>query len=127
MGYKFVPNSTQIETYLNENKVSNEDIKLEDKIRFGLEPDNPILLKKYLRVDNGLLVNQKRALLLSHFALLLDTAADEYLPLHWRIQCYDHIHQPLFSLQRITRSVIEKSELARLFKELRIMGDYLFH
>ncbi|WP_133468522.1 hypothetical protein [Paraglaciecola marina] len=127
MGYKFISNSTQIETYLYENKMSNEEIKLEDKIRFGLEPDNPTLLKKYLRVDNRLLVNQKRALLLSHFNLLLDTAADEYLPLHWRTQCYDHIHQPLFSLQRITRSVSEKSELARLFKELRIMGHYLFH
>lgn len=127
MSDKFVSSSTATETYLDVRGVSRIGRNLEEKIRFALAPDSPSLLKQYLVLGSSLLVKQKRVLLRSQFELLLDTAADECLPIHWRILCFDHIHQPLFSLQRITHSDAEKTELACLFKELRVMGYYLFH
>ena len=127
MDFKFISSPFPLEQYRFNNDEYSGDMQLVDKIRCALEPDNPLLVKEYLRIHEVLLIEDKRALLVSHFNLLLDTAADECLPLHWRTLCFDYIHQPLFALQRIAHSAKNKNELAYLFTELRVMGQYLFH
>lgn len=127
MGFKFIASPFVLDIYSANHQQHSENVLLVDKIRRAMEPDNPLLLKEYLRIQGDISIEEKRSLLLSHFNLLLDTAADECLPVHWRTLCFDHIHQPLFALQRIAHSIQNKSELALLFKELRVMGHYLFH
>ncbi len=67
-------------------------------VRLCVDADEPLLVERYLELGNGL---HARGLLapwdiaLQSTLLLLDTAADTELPLHWRGLCLDQVHRPL--------------------------------
>ncbi len=71
------------------------------QIRWGLSPDDPALINRYL--DAGLQscktpgiepwqANERS------FRTLLATATDGSLPWHWRLTCLDNAHRPLAAL-----------------------------
>lgn len=100
---------------------------LQDKIRFALEPENPGLLSEYLShhaVRNDMTKTKHQQVLEEQFRLLLDTMADECLPVHWRQQCLDHIYMPLSALWRISDTEKNRTQVRQLFSELRIIGNY---
>ena len=68
---------------------------------------------------------QQRQILLNQFQLLLDTMADESLPVHWRNQCLNHINKPLLGLQRLADCKQSTQQVNSLFYELRVMSYYL--
>jgi len=98
------------------------------KIRYAEESDNPLLFVHFLELEfckgNCNLAYQRQRLI-SQFQLLIDTMSDELLPVHWRKQCLDNIHQPLFKLQRLVNSDESAQQVKALFYELRIMSQYI--
>lgn len=59
------------------------------------------------------------------FRILLDTVADECLPVHWRQLCLDSIYKPLSGLWHLADSESGRTKVRQLFTELRIIGKYL--
>ena len=71
-------------------------VKLRNKIRHGEEPDNPTLISLWLSFEEDYRdVNTGNSTLEDHyekqFNLLLETVADELIPVHWRRVCLDNI------------------------------------
>lgn len=50
--------------------------------------------------------------------LLLDTAADPALPLHWRSQCLDRLWRPLYALQQLASDHDRRQRLSSLRNRL---------
>jgi hypothetical protein len=101
---------------------------LSQKIRFAMEPDNPVLINQFLNFKLNASTPSKvfyREQLLAQFQLLIDTIADELLPAHWRRQCLDNIYRPLHALQRIADSSHSQQQVLTLTHELRIISHYL--
>jgi len=103
---------------------------LREKIRYGIEPNNPALLPLWLSLEE---VQQQYLpaldLLPQHyekqFYLLLETVVDELIPCHWRRTCLDFIYKPLSSLQRISHDQQSKNHLAKLLYELAVSSRYV--
>ena len=78
-----------------------------EKIRYGLEPDNPMLVRLWLDAEQpkvNATLPESIAFYERQFRLLLDTIMDELIPKHWRRLCLDHAYQPLSS-QYVARSL----------------------
>lgn len=103
-----------------------------DKIRFGLEPDNPTLFALWLMQEERALSavacrQQRRCHLETQFRLLLDAAMDELVPRHWRCQCLDQIYKPLGSLQKIVDSPASEHQLKQLLWEFSVSSRFVQH
>ena len=101
---------------------------LGQKIRHAETPDNPTLIRQFLdlrphQTQKTAVVHRQH--LVSQFYLLMETIADECLPPYWRRQCLDHIHQPLFALQRLAHCSQSKQQVQLLGHELRLISHYL--
>ncbi|MEM7360871.1 MAG: hypothetical protein AAF431_17405 [Pseudomonadota bacterium] len=98
------------------------------KVRNAEEPDNCGLvlyaLSEYAEAGNRSLVEYRQCLF-DQFRLLMDTAADECLPAHWRQLCLDQIHRPLGLLWNLADNQYGREEVMRLYTELRVVGDYI--
>ncbi len=84
------------------------------RIRCGLSPDEPRLLTAYLAegqslVQSGALSPWEGAQ--RSLALLMQTASDPELPLHWRHICLDHACRPLEDLARCARDPFQRQVL----------------
>lgn len=71
------------------------------QIRWGLKPDDPRLIHRYL--DAGRQACQTEGIEPwrageRSFLTLLAAATDRELPWHWRITCLDNAHRPLAAL-----------------------------
>lgn len=71
------------------------------QIRWGLKPDDPTLIHRYL--DAGRQACQTEGIEPwrageRSFLTLLAAATDRELPWHWRITCLDNAHRPLAAL-----------------------------
>lgn len=95
-------------------------------VRNASRPDHPQLIHTYLScraADSDSLLN-KRRVLLAQFELLLDTVADVCLPIHWRVQCLDSIHIPLFALRQLVNCNASARQVLALQDELRVTSFY---
>ncbi|MEL0659286.1 hypothetical protein V6255_09045 [Psychromonas arctica] len=113
---------------------------LHRKIRYAEEVDNPLLFSHFLSTDfNADIDNdgyheqclvtkiEQRACLLAQFELLLVTLSDQSIPMHWRLQCLDHINKPLFTLQRLVDDEDSAEQVKGLFTELKMINQSLLH
>jgi hypothetical protein len=87
------------------NCQNNPSVRLiREKICFGHEPDNQLLISLWLNQENLFQqelenISQRRQHLEQQFRLLLDTIMDELIPSHWWCTCLDNIYYPLSSLK----------------------------
>lgn len=87
------------------------------RVRLGIDPDEPRLVERYLDLARSLAPTT--ALSAWECArqttqLLLDTAADPALPMHWRQLCTDYLHRPLSELAAIASDETRQAVLRRL-------------
>lgn len=106
--------------------------QLRSKIRWGEEPNNPLLISRWLAQENS--AHQAacsreylRQCYESQFTLLLETLVDELIPAHWRCMCLDNIHRPLQSLKQISDTPQSNSQIQRLARELAVQSHYVRH
>ncbi len=100
--------------------------QLVQKIRHGVEPENPLLITLLLEHQHQLTSDkllQKQCI--EHFYLLLETVIDDLVPRHWRRTCLDHIYLPLCSLRRLSNSEQSAQQIQNLFNELAISTQYV--
>ncbi|WP_160061454.1 hypothetical protein [Psychromonas sp. L1A2] len=113
---------------------------LHRKIRYAEEADNPLLFSHFLsthfnvELDNTgtheqciVTKTEQRSCLLAQFELLLVTLSDQSIPMHWRLQCLDHINKPLFTLQRLVDDENSAEQVRDLFTELKMINQSLLH
>ena len=103
---------------------------LQHKVRYALEPDNPHLLHNFaiLQITFARQSEDLRTPCLEAlFRVLLDTAADEILPAHWRSQCFDSLHKPLSELWNSTGCDEHRCRVIRLCQEMTLIGQYAAH
>ncbi|MEN0035502.1 MAG: hypothetical protein AAGC78_00485 [Cellvibrio sp.] len=109
---------------------SGELAQLRHKIRWGEEPDNPLLITYWLAHENQL-AEPSRELLRqryeSQFILLLETVVDELVIAQWRCLCLDNIYRPLQSLKHISDSARSDNQIQRLIRELAMQSRYVRH
>lgn len=103
---------------------------LRNKIRFGLEPDNPALIALWLANECNVDTTNKNYRELSkiyeqQFRLLLETVIDELVPAYWRRTCLDYIYKPLSSLQRIAINDEGQALVRKLNYELMVSCQYI--
>tara|TARA_Y100000034_G_C6631509_1_gene275713 strand:- start:6 stop:365 length:360 start_codon:yes stop_codon:yes gene_type:complete len=103
---------------------------LRNKIRFGLEPDNPALIALWLANECDVNSTNKDYRELSkmyeqQFRLLLETIIDELVPAYWRRTCLDYIYRPLSSLQRIAITDEGQALVRKLNYELTVSCQYI--
>ena len=100
---------------------------LEQKIRQGLEPDNPVLIHLWLSCQQteNLPIDTLRVKHTAQFRLLLETVLDELVPAHWRRTCLDNIYLPLSALKKLSNSESSEQQLRDLFNELAISTRYV--
>lgn len=111
---------------------SNALAHIRHKIRWGEEPDNPLLISHWLTRENHAQGQEQEREALrqryeSQFSLLMETVVDELVPAHWRCLCLDHIHRPLQSLKRISDSPQSDNHIRRLARELALQSHYVRH
>jgi len=105
---------------------------LKDKIRYAKEPDNPMLISLWLSAEDSKQdIGYEELNLQSHyqeqFYLLLETIADELIPVHWRRTCLDNIYKPICSLQRIAKNEKQQTQVQTLLHELSLTAQYFKH
>ncbi|MCH2191537.1 MAG: hypothetical protein MK188_11485 [Gammaproteobacteria bacterium] len=101
---------------------------MQEKIRQGSEPDNASLIYEFVNQQIGFAKQaseQEKNSYISLFRVLLETAADEMLPRHWRSLCMDYIQQPLSLLWELAESDESKWEVVKLCHEFKTIGDYV--
>lgn len=77
------------------------------KIRWGHQPENPSLIKTWLKLEEQHIVDLPTTELKRHqyeaqFHLLVNTIEDALISNIWRQICLDNIYQPLHSLHKLT-------------------------
>lgn len=86
-------------------------------IRCALSPDDPWLIERFVamtpRYFRGSRAPGWRAQE-AIFRLLLDTAADQALPWHWRCLCLDHAYRPLWALRSLATDTSSRRRLQSL-------------
>lgn len=118
---------------LHMNVVETENTaQLRSKIRWGKEPDNPLLISRWLAQENEVHERQVsrqelRRRYENQFTLLLETLLDELVPAHWRCLCLDNIHRPLQSLKQISDTSDSDAQIQRLARDLAIQSHYVRH
>ena len=100
---------------------------LVNKIRFGTEPDNPMLIKLWLEQTQpeDLSISQLRESYCLQFHTLLDTVVDELVPQHWRRTCLDNIYLPLSSLKKLATNASSEQQVQQLLQELAVSTRYV--
>ena len=91
------------------------------RVRLALAPDEPRVLHHFLKQGENLPPRSGRTpVSVNEFMakLLLDTAADTTLPLHWRMQCLDHCYRPLQTLASLLRNDTDAQRLRNLSTRL---------
>lgn len=87
------------------------------QVRLCTNPDEPRLVEQVFDVGHGVLAQGQLSrwdVAWQSAQLLLDTAADPALPLHWRALCLDHLHLPLQELARCADDATRLQQLAEL-------------
>ena len=87
------------------------------QVRLCTDPDEPRLVEQVFDVGRGVLAQGQMSpweVAWQSAQLLLDTAADPALPLHWRSLCLDHLHIPLQELARCADDAARLQQLAEL-------------
>lgn len=103
-------------------------VSMQDKIRQGSEPDNAALIYEFVHQQIGFAKqarDQEKISYISLFRVLLETAADELLPRHWRSLCMDYVHQPLSLLWELAESDESKWEVVKLCHEFKTVGEFV--
>ncbi|HEY0915562.1 MAG TPA: hypothetical protein VGE22_11885 [Solimonas sp.] len=87
------------------------------QVRLCTDPDEPRLIEQVFDVGRGVLAQGQLSpweVAWQSAQLLLDTATDPALPLHWRALCLDHLHIPLQELARSADDTARLQQLAEL-------------
>ena len=105
---------------------------LKEKIRYGKEPDNPMLISLWLTEEERCrdIKNTQQDLSCHYqaqFYLLLEAVADELNPAHWRRVCLDNIYKPICSLQRTAQTEVSRQKVQKLLQELAVTCEYVKH
>jgi len=97
------------------------------KIRYAEEVNNPALFSYLLEeVSEGVCNTvEQRDISFTQFQLLLETMSDDQIPNHWRQQCLEHIHKPLFKLQNLAVGEAALQQIKGLFYQLSIKSNEL--
>lgn len=113
--------------HLIEPTISMINQPLVNKIRFGTEPDNPLLIKLWLEQmpSQDLAVSQLREGYCQQFYILLEAVLDELVPRHWRRTCLDNIYLPLSSLKKLSTNSSSERQIQQLLNELTILTKYV--
>ncbi|MFT4045695.1 MAG: hypothetical protein QM661_03270 [Solimonas sp.] len=87
------------------------------KIRIGCDPDEPRHIDRYLQLAHELHRQHGLPCWDLHVrcaGLLLNTADDRALPMHWRCLCVDALHKPLAILAEHAGSEARRRHLSQL-------------
>jgi hypothetical protein len=113
------------------NCQNNPSVRLiREKICFGHEPDNPLLISLWLNQENLFQqelenISQRRQHLEQQFRLLLDTIMDELIPSHWWCTCLDNIYYPLSSLKKLASDKQSEQHIQQLINELSVTSNFV--
>jgi|GEM_PF-1094901 len=81
---------------------------LQEKVRYGLEPDNPRLLQEVFglveETTDGYAKKSIKILNWSIFELLLESIKDKSVPSNWRMMCLDNAYRPLRNLYKMAET-----------------------
>ncbi len=102
--------------------------QLKNKIRHGLQPDNPALLSIWLSFEESLCqgcCQQKQfKAYIATVQFLMECYSDTLNPAHWRATCLDHMARPLSCLQRICYGSKQHAQLQALHMEINVLSHY---
>ena len=102
-------------------------ILLEEKVRSGVEPDNPEILLNLLSLleetDFRYSLSHRKSLNSKMLRLLLDTVLDKTVPLNWRSLCMDHIYKPLRNLYLLAENERDIFEINKIYFRLSRVVD----
>lgn len=96
-------------------------LRLGERIRLALQPDDPNLIRAYLLQGESLIAQGLQAPWSVHersLRLLLDTACDVVLPIVWRATCLDACCRPLGQLGPLVHDDTTARRLRRLAHRL---------
>ena len=100
---------------------------LEEKVRSGVEPDNPEILLSLLSLleetDFRYSLSHQKSLNSKMLRLLLDTVLDKTVPLNWRSLCMDHIYKPLRNLYLLAENERDIFEINKIYFRLSRVVD----
>lgn len=110
------------------------------QVRLCVDPDEPLLIERYLDLERVLQRRETGSCDDSRWdqrwdwawrsaCLLMETASDAALPMHWRWLCLDHVHRPLHTLSTLADSEVRRRLFAGLswqLANLRIGPDDRF-
>ncbi|BAN46752.1 hypothetical protein [Metapseudomonas resinovorans] len=92
-----------------------------NRIRCALAPDDPWLLERFVSLSSQHFRHGRAPAWRAQevvFRLLLDTAADQALPWHWRCLCLDHAYRPLWALRSLATDTSSRKRLQGLQRRL---------
>ena len=109
-------------------KISGSIFKAEQNIRWGLLPDRPDILYKYLTDCEALASTFDEldavALLERTIDTLVEIICDPCVPLHWRRLCLDNLYRPIGCLRRIQVSVDANRKLNKKMRDINMLVKY---
>lgn len=115
---------------MNQLYQSHAHHHLDDKIRYGSEPNNPALIHLWLttQLEGDFAERSVCAQRLEYerqFYLLLEAIVDDLVPVVWRRMCLDNIYQPLSALQRLASDNASRTRVRQLLHELAVNCRYV--
>ena len=104
--------------------------ELQNRIRFGKNPDSPDLLYTFLDLYKKQLsevgAEAAQAYLTEIIDLLLETICDPLVPYQWRALCLDNIHKPVSDLSKLSNTKDNRRILRTKTHEISVLTRHLF-
>lgn len=97
------------------------------QVRLCVDPNEPLLIERYLDLERALHLGAPASDVPADWqwewawrsaCLLMETASDAVLPMHWRWLCLDHVHRPLDTLASLVDSEVRRRLFAGLSWQL---------
>ena len=109
-------------------RISDSTFKAEQKIRWGLLPDRPDILYKYLTECEALASKfdklDAKGLFERAIDTLVEVICDPCVPLHWRRLCLDNLYRPIGCLRRIQVSGGAHRKLNKKMRDINMLAKY---
>jgi hypothetical protein len=109
-------------------KISDSIFKAEQNIRWGLLPDRPDILYKYLTDCEALASAfdklDAKGLFERTIDTLVEVICDPCVPLHWRCLCLDNLYRPIGCLRRVQVSDDSRRKLNKKMHDINMLAKY---
>lgn len=109
-------------------KILGSIFKAEQNIRWGLLPDRPDILYKYLTDCEALASTfdelDARGVFERAIDTLVEVICDPCVPLHWRRLCLDNLYRPIGCLRSIQVSDDAHRKLSKKMRDINMLAQY---